>query len=95
MTFYHRRLTSPYRLITCLIPPTETTSTDCDTMQMNKVAMYSCKSNSAIELLGYDNLESINFKNSFRVSIFSKVPRKPEVVVREFCFCTPRIIIHI
>ena len=42
----------------------------------------------------YERSELINFKNSVRVSIFSKAPLNPEVVVTEFCFCTPRIIIH-
>ena len=32
--------------------------------------------------------------NSSRVASFSNAPLKSEVVVTEFCFCTPRIIIH-
>jgi len=36
----------------------------------------------------------MSFKNSFRVGYFSNSPKKAEVVVTEFCFCTPRIIIH-
>src|SRR2546429_1021058 len=34
----------------------------------------------------------ICFVNSLRVSFFSNSPQKAEVVVTEFCFCTPRII---
>ncbi len=32
--------------------------------------------------------------NSSRVASFSNAPLKSEVVVTEFCFCTPRIIMH-
>src|SRR6056297_4261430 len=44
--------------------------------------------------LHYERWELISFKNSFLVSCFSNCPLNPEVVVTEFCFCTPRIIMH-
>ena len=46
---------------------------------------------------GHHCLESftlIKFRNSVRVSAFLNSPTNADVVVTEFCFCTPRIIIH-
>jgi len=43
----------------------------------------------------YLRSELMSFKNSFLVSISLNCPLKPDVVVALFCFCTPRIIIHI
>lgn len=40
------------------------------------------------------SLEEINLTNSLRVSFFSNSPQKAEVVVTEFCFWTPLIIIQ-
>src|ERR1700710_2730374 len=40
------------------------------------------------------NLADIKFKNSVRVFSFKNSPVKADVVVTEFCFCTPRILIQ-
>ena len=40
------------------------------------------------------SLALISFTNSVLVSFFSNSPQNADVVVTEFCFCTPRIIMH-